>query len=33
MVEKDLATLTISDVAPKIRDGQVSPVALTKVPT
>ena len=31
MVEKDLATLTISEVAPKIRDGEVSPVALTKL--
>ncbi len=31
MVEKDLATLTISDVAPKIRDGEVSPVALTEL--
>ena len=31
MVEKDLATLTISDVAPKIRDGEVSPVELTKL--
>ncbi len=31
MVEKDLATLTISEVAPKIRDGQLSPVALTKL--
>ncbi len=31
MVEKDLANLTISDVAPKIRDGQVSPVALTEL--
>ena len=31
MVEKDLATLTISEVAPKIRDGEVSPVALTEL--
>ena len=31
MVENDLATLTISEVAPKIRSGEVSPVALTKL--
>ena len=31
MVEKDLATLTISEIAPKIRDGEVSPVALTEL--
>ena len=31
MVEKDLATLTISETAPKVRAGQVSPVALTKL--
>ena len=31
MVEKDLATLTISEVAPKIRNGEVSPMALTKL--
>ena len=31
MVENDLATLSISEVAPKIRSGEVSPVALTKL--
>lgn len=31
MMEKDLATLTISETAPKIRSGEVSPVALTKL--
>ena len=31
MVDKDLENLTISEVAPKIRSGEVSPVALTKL--
>ncbi len=31
MLEKDLATLTISETAPKVRAGEVSPVALTKL--
>ena len=31
MVENDLATLSISEVAPKIRSGELSPVALTKL--
>ena len=31
MVEKDLENLSISEVAPKIRSGEVSPVALTKL--
>ena len=31
MVDKDLETLSISEVAPKIRSGEVSPVALTKL--
>ncbi len=31
MVEKDLETLTITELAPRIRSGEVSPVALTKL--
>ncbi len=31
MVEKDLEALTISEVAPKIRNGEISPVGLTKL--
>ena len=31
MVDKDLENLSISEVAPKIRSGEVSPVALTKL--
>ena len=31
MVEKDLETLTITELAPRIRSGEISPVALTEL--